>query len=196
MDATLFLANGKSVEGKLIISTENTLGSPVKIYLQGDSKPQKYNLSEVKGYQIRNDFYELKQIKGNWSIGKNMSFMKRLTPKDSRIHLYENTERVSVSNTNRDGSTTNTNRYETQYYMQFPNEEGDGVWAVNSSKLVPNFDEKMSKLVADCPTLATKIAAKEPGYFYAQISLFNEKRAAVLWSIIKEYNDCKYWIRL
>ncbi|HEX6913803.1 MAG TPA: hypothetical protein VF145_01095, partial [Chitinophagaceae bacterium] len=77
------------------------------------------------------------------------------------------------------------------YYMQFPSETGDGVWAVNSSKFVPNFDEKMSKLLEDCPALAKKIAAKENGYFYAQVSVFRERRADVLMTIIKEYNECR-----
>jgi len=99
-------------------------------------------------------------------------------------------ERVDVNNNN-NGNTVTSSRVETQYYMSFPNEDNNAAWALNSSKFVPNFDEKMSKLLADCPALARKIADKEPGYFYAQISLFKEKRAAILWEIIKEYNNCK-----
>jgi hypothetical protein len=96
-----------------------------------------------------------------------------------------------TNTTTSNGVSSSTKNYETQYYMQFPSESGDGVWAVNSSKFVPNFDEKMSKLVEDCPALSKKIADKEPGYFYAQVTVFKEKRADVLWNIISEYNKCK-----
>ena len=191
INAKLYLANGKTVEGKLIIDLHNSFGSPVKLYLPDDKKPQKYDLSDVEGYEIRGEYYELKEIKSGISLGKNRSFMKRLTPAVSRIHLYENTEKNTNTSTDRNGISTSRVSYETQYYMQFPDETGNGVWAVNSTKFVPNFDEKMSRLVQDCPALASKIANKEQGYFYAQVSLFKEKRADVLWNIISEYNKCK-----
>ena len=179
----LFLANGRTIEGKLVINTNNTFGSDVKVFLEGEKKPQHYALSDVEGYEIRGEYFELKEVKGGIAFGRRLSFMKRLTPADSRIHLYENIEETST--TTGTGSNAATRKtYETQYYMQFPSETGDGVWAASSAKFVPNFDEKMSKLVEDCPALAKKIAAKEPGYFYAQVSVFREKRADVLWNII------------
>ncbi len=188
---TLYLTNGRTVEGKLVVNTNNVFGSQVKMFLPGEKKAQQYDLHDVEGYNIRGEYYELKEIKGGISIGKNLSFMKRLTQQDSRIHLYENMEVNNSTNTNRNGTTTTNKTYDIQYYMQFPSETGDGVWAANSSKFVPNFEEKMSKLVADCPSLATKISNKENGYFYAQVSVFREKRAEVLWNIITEYNKCK-----
>ena len=112
--------------------------------------------------------------------------MKRLTGEGSRIHLYEDLQKETTTSNN----VTST-KYETQYYMQFPKEDGDEVWPLNSKKFVPNFDEKMSRIVADCPSLAEKIARKENGYFYAQVSLFKERRAEVLLHIIDEYNQCK-----
>jgi hypothetical protein len=190
ISGTLFLTNGRTVEGKLVVSTGNTLGSPVKVFLPGEKQPQKFSLHEIEGYEIRSQYYELKEVRGGISLGSRYSFMKRLTPKDSRIHLYENMEERTTTTTN-NGVSSSSKNYETQYYMQFPSESGDGVWAVNSSKFVPNFDEKMSKLVEDCPVLSKKIADKEPGYFYAQVTVFKEKRADVLWNIISEYNKCK-----
>ncbi|MCE3282342.1 MAG: hypothetical protein K0Q66_1079 [Chitinophagaceae bacterium] len=191
LSGTLHLTNGRTVEGKLVVNTDNSLGSRVKVFLPGEKKPQHYALQDVEGYDLRGEYYELKEIRGGFSLGANYSFMKQLTPKGSRIHLYENLEKDKSTVTNRDGTTSTRTRYETQYYMQFPAETGDAVWAVNSSKFVPNFDEKMSKLVADCPALASKIANKDAGYFYAQVSLFKEKRADVLWNIISEYNRCR-----
>ncbi len=183
----LYLTNGRTVEGKLVINTDNFLGNPVKVFLPGEKQAQKYALHDVQAYETREEYYVLKEVRGNGlSLGRNYSFMKRLTQQDSRIHLYENMQKVTSTN-----NGTSSSRYETQYYMQFPSETGDAVWAVNSSKFVPNFDEKMSKLVEDCPALAKKIADKESGYFYAQVSLFKEKRADVLWNIITEYNKCR-----
>lgn len=190
MPGKLYLTNGRTVEGKLVVSVNN-FGSAVKIYLDGEKKPQRYELHDIEAYEIRGEYFELKEIKGGFSLGKNMSFMKRLTPPDSRIHLYENTEKNTSTSNNRNGTSTTRTTYDLQYYMQFPGKNGDDVWALNSSKFVPNFDEKMSQLVKDCPTLSAKIAAKEPGYFYAQVTVFREKRADVLLQIINEYNKCK-----
>ncbi|HEY0751010.1 MAG TPA: hypothetical protein VGD26_07635, partial [Chitinophagaceae bacterium] len=131
-------------------------------------------------------YFALKQLKGGLTLSKEFSFMKRLTREGSRIHLYEDIQKETSTSNN--GTST---KYETQYYMQFPNEQGDAVWPLNSNKFVPNFDEKMSRLVADCPTLSERIAKKENGYFYAQVSLFKERRAEVLLNIIDEYNQCK-----
>lgn len=186
MPATLYLADGKTYQGRLVVHTSLYSNSSVKLYQDGDKKPMHFGLMEVKGYQFRNDYYALKEVRGGIRLGKEYSFMKRLTKEDSRIHLYENTEKVTTSNPYGGSYTT----YETQYYLQMPGEQGDAVWPLSSNKFVPNFDEKMSKLVADCPSLAAKIANKEPGYFYAQVSMFKEKRANVLMQIIDEYNNC------
>jgi len=48
----------------------------------------------------------------------------------------------------------------------------------------------MSRLLEDCPQLASKISSKEQGYFYAQFTLFKEKRPNVILNIIEDYNQC------
>lgn len=188
MPATLYLVNGRSYKGKLVVHTNKYSATAVKMYLDGEKKPMNFSIAEVKGYQFRNDYYELKEVRGGIRLGREYSFMKRLTKDGSRIHLYENTTKVTSSNGPNMGSYT---YYDTQYFLQLPNEQGDAVWPLSSSKFVPNFDEKMSKLVADCPSLAAKIANKQDGYFYAQVSVFKEKRANVLMNIIDEYNECR-----
>jgi hypothetical protein len=187
---TLFLTNGKSVDGKLVVQMGNMFGGVIKIYTEGDKNAMQFNVEEVEGYRIRNDYYDLKELKGGVRLGKKLSFMKRLTPARSRIYLYEYIDKVTETN-RVNGSNRTTTRYENDYYMQFPNTEGSAVYPLGGSKFVPNFNEKMSRLVSDCPELAQKIAAKESGYFYAQISLSKEKRADVLLNIIEEYNRCK-----
>jgi hypothetical protein len=189
MTGTLFLTNGKSIDGKLVIQMGNLFSSDVKIYADGEKDAMKFNLGEVEGYRIRNDYYFLKERKGGISLGKQLSFMKRLTPENSRIHLFENMEKVTET-TKVNGNNNTTTHYETEYYMQLPNEQGSNVYPVSGSKFVPNFNEKMSRMVNDCPSLSQKIAEKENGYFYAQVSLFKEKRADVLMNIIEEYNRC------
>jgi hypothetical protein len=188
MPATLYLNNGKTYQGKLVVHTSNYSNSAVKLYEEGDKKPMNFSIMDVKGYQFRNDYYELKEVRGGLRFGKEYSFMKRLTRDDSRIHLYENTEKITTSNGPNSGNYT---RYETEYYLQLPKEEGDAVWPLSSSKFVPNFDEKLSQMVADCPALAQKIRNKAEGYFYAQVSMFKEKRVNVLMQIIDEYNNCR-----
>ena len=189
MTGTLFLRNGKSIDGKLVIQMGNTFGSDVKIFADGEKDAMKFGLGEVEGYRIRGDYYFLKEKKGGIALGRRLSFMKRLTPEASRIHLFEDIEKVSeTSKVN--GQSQTTYRYETEYYMQLTNETTKDVYPLSGSKFVPNFDEKMSRMVSDCTSLAQKIATKESGYFSAQVSLFKEKRADVLMNIIEEYNRC------
>lgn len=186
MEGTLYLDNGKAVDGKLVIHTESFMNTGVRVYQEGEKKPMRFPLSDIRAYSLRQDYYALKEIEGGFPMGKKVSFMKRLTGENSRIHLFEHTEKKTHTGPN----NTTTNSFETQYYLQLPGEKGDGVWALNSSKFVPNFNEKVSRLLADCPSLSEKVASKEPGYFYAQVSLFGERRADVMLHIIKEYNQC------
>ena len=186
MPAIVYLTNGRSYEGKLQVHTNHFSKSAVKLYAEGDKKPMRFNLDHIRGYELRNSYYELKEIKGSVQLLKEYSFMKRLTPENSRLHLYENTRKVARPGGKHTGSHVT---YETEYFLKIPG-EGNTVWSLSSSRFVPNFDEKMSKLVADCPSLSAKISKKEDGYFYAQVSLLNERRATVLLNIIEEYNRC------
>lgn len=187
LPGTLYLTNGHSYKGKLIISDNAHSHSAVKVYEEGDARPMRFSLDEVKGYEFRYDYYELKEIRNGLNIGKDYSFLRRLTKGGSKIHLYEGTEKQT-----RSGSYNRTYAvFEKKYYLQLPNDEPGVVYPLTSSRFVPNFDEKMSKVVSDCPSLATKISTKEQGYFYAQVSLSEEKRLNVLLHIIDEYNECK-----
>ncbi|HEU4469887.1 MAG TPA: hypothetical protein VFR58_02285 [Flavisolibacter sp.] len=186
MQGTVFLSNGKTVDGKIIVNSSNRLSSPVKVYTEGDRKPMQFGLSDVSGYSIRGDYYALKQVRGNLSLGRQQYFMKRISRPESRIHLFEHIEKVNSTNSR----NVTTSRYETQYFLQMPGDASNEVWSLSGSRFVPNFDEKMSKLVADCPSLAARISSKAEGYFYAQVTMFGEKRADVLLRIIDDYNAC------
>jgi hypothetical protein len=187
---TLYLENGRKVDGKLMIDMGFSPRNAVRIIPSGEKESMKFSLSEIDGYETRGTYYALKEIRNSISVGKNYSFMKRLTPANSRIHLYENIEKEVRTRSYRRYNSGTSTTYEADYYMQFPDDRRDAVWALSSSKFTPNFDEKMSKLVADCPALASKIARKEEPYFYRQVSS-TEKRAEVLLTIISEYNNCR-----
>ena len=182
IDGTLFLQNGKSYQGKLIIETENVFSSPVRLFVEDDKKPMQFKLDDVKAYRLRNNLYELKEIREAINLGRRLFFMRRMTPESSRIHLFEFSKKEKVNKT--------SVRHEPEYYVQLPQEENNVVYAANGSTFVPHFEEKVSRLVHDCPQLAKKITEKKPGYFYAQVSLLREKRADVLLRIIEEYNEC------
>jgi hypothetical protein len=183
MEGTLYLKDGKTVDGKLVIETENIFGSKVKLYTNEERKPMQFSLSQVRGYAMNNNAYEVKEIREGLSIGKRQFFMKRLTPENSRIHLYEFSKKETVNKT--------STRHVTEYYAQLPGEEDDLVHSTIGSRFVPHFEQKVSRIVSDCPSLAKKIAEKQNGYFYAQVSLLKEKRVDVLMRIIEEYNQCK-----
>jgi hypothetical protein len=190
IEGTIYLVNGREVDGNLVVKTGNIFGSDVKVYAEGDKMPMHFSLSEIKGYRIRNDYYALKEKKGGISLGKRLSFMKRLTPENSRIHLYEGMEKAIETDKSKGYHSSVTN-YKTEYYLEFPMEEGSAVCLIGSPGFVPNFDVKMSKIVSDCPSLVQKLAASEKGFFYSQVHLVKERRAEVLMNIIQEYNRCR-----
>lgn len=183
IDGTLYLRNGKSITGKLIVQTDNVLGSPVKLFMNGDERPMQFSLSSVRAFTIGAETYELKEIKDGLPLGRQLFFMRRMTPEDGRIRLYEHMQKHTVNKT--------SVRYEPEYYVQLPGEENDLVHASTGSKFVPGFDQKASLLVSDCDELARKIREKKEGYYYHQVSLVKEKRLEVLMKIVTEYNQCE-----
>ncbi len=110
-----------------------------------------FNLDEVGGYRLGTNQYELKEVKGGLRLGKELSFMKRLTPEASRIHLYEYLQKVTD---NKKGYAAIKTQYEAEYYLQLPDQESLAVYHLGGSMFVPKFDETMSRLVSDCPDLA------------------------------------------
>jgi|GEM_PF-1663909 len=200
IQSILYLKNGDSISGYLTIDINNSIGRPIKIYPIDEKKALKFSKRDVMGYKTNRELYVLKTVKNNSiTIGngkslleqlvddKDMYFMKQLTPESSRIHFYESERIEKVKENNQ----TYNGRSVTEYYVQLPHTTGNLVYALDNKLFVPNFEEKMSDLVKDCPELAKKIAAKEKGYFYAQINLLKEKRAAIMMNIIEEYNNCR-----
>lgn len=187
MRGEIFLVNGRSYKGRIVINNTGTVSNTIKLYEDGEKRPMRFSIQDVKGYQLEQDYFALKEIRGGLKLGRTYYFMKRLTPVNSRMHLYENREKRSTSNSR----NLNTVSYETTYYVQLPGDHESFVWPLHGSKFVPAFDEKMSRVVADCPSLSRKITNRMDGYFYAQVTVFSEKRADVMMKIIEEYNACR-----
>src|SRR6476469_5766119 len=100
---TLYLTNGKSYHGKLIINTDAAFSSPVKLIPDGEKDAMKFNFGDVDHYEMRGETYVLKNVRSGLNIGHSYSFMKRLTKADSRIQMFE-VVKVFTS-TDRYGST-------------------------------------------------------------------------------------------
>jgi hypothetical protein len=180
--ATVFMHNGDTMHGALTLNNE-VLVKKIKLKRATDNEETKFHLLEMTSYKIGEDSYELKHRMGG-GVGKADYFMKRLTPATSAIHLYEHKEKYYQ---NKGKSAA----YKTKYFIQFPNEHRNAVWALDGHRLIPHFHQKMSEVVATCPALAEKIKGKEKGYTYQQLDATEKERYEVVMRIINEYNSCR-----
>lgn len=184
LPATIFLHHGDSVQGILNLNNEVMI-KKVKIKSGSSKNAARYHLLEITSYKTAEEHYELKHLMGSSILGKTDYFMKRLTPTGSDIHLYEHKERHSE---HRSGKPV---VYRPKYYVQFPNEHRNAVWALDSERLVPHFHQKMGAVVEVCADLKQKINNKIKGYHYTQFNTSEKDRAEVVMRIINEYNYCQ-----
>lgn len=190
---TVNLKNGEEVNGQITstMSRSYTTNPYIDINETGGKKRRIY-INDVKGINVRNTFYEPKLIDQGWGSSDQVLLVKRLTKDDSRIGLYELYEQTTRTNiNNRYGTTSSQVDDDYSYYISLPGQDPYQAWNVEGKHLTPNFEDKMSEYVKDCPSLAEKIKRKDKGYFYAKVSLIGEKRLETLMNIIQEYNACK-----
>ncbi|MEO7446009.1 MAG: hypothetical protein ABIT96_00005 [Ferruginibacter sp.] len=186
------LKDGSTVSGQITSSLSRSYTSNPYIDInETGGKKRRIFINDIKGMNVRNNYYEPKSIDQGWGSPDQVLLVKRLTKDDSRIQLYELYEQSTRYNNNpRYGSSSQVeDNY--SYYISLPGQDPYQAWNVEGKHLTPNFEDKMSEFVKDCPALADKIKRKEKGYFYAKISLISEKRLETLMNIIQEYNDCK-----
>ncbi len=191
INSTVYLKDGTEMNGQLSTTLDNSFNSTNYIQFSENGKDKKkLNVTDVKAIRVRGNYYEPKLIdQGSWSRDQ-MLFVKRLTKDGSRIHLYELYEQRTRNTNSRYGNSTQVeDQY--SYYVSLPGQDPYQAWNVEGRHLTPNFEDKMSEYVKDCPSLAEKIKRKEKGYFYAKISFVSEKRIETLMNIIDEYNRCK-----
>ena len=195
INGTVYTNDGREIPGQVTLNLENYRSSKLYVsVVKKDAKDaEKINLTDIKAINIRNDYYEPKLIDmGGFGNSDEFRFVKRMTKEGSRIHLYELYEqrtRQTNSRYNNGGNTYTTPEY--SYYIITPaHTRQQAAWNIEGKKLTPNFEDKMSEIVKDCPSLAEKIKRKDKGYFYAQVSLIDSKKIETMLGIIDEYNKC------
>jgi hypothetical protein len=191
INGTIYLNDGKELRGQLTSSLLNHFSSNGSISIKPESgKMQQVYLRDIKGVDVRNNYYEPKLVDMGFGSRDELLFLKRMTKPDSKIGLYELYEqRSNTGYRNGNSYTYYTDEY--SYYISFAGNKDGVAWNLEGKHLTPNFEDKMSEVVKDCPSLAEKIQRKEKGYFYAQVSLISEKRIETMMNIIDEYNRCR-----
>jgi hypothetical protein len=184
--STVYLKDGEVIEGKLHVESNIWGRQSVKVHKQHNDEVVMFDIEDLKGYKSNNSFYDLKEITTGVGKGYHHKFMKRLTPADSRIHLYEHVAKTNLPDKNKPN-----NGYIRDYYVQLPNEKGDIVWSLGSKKFHPHFNRKMAQVVKNCPEVSKKVADKEVGYNYHHNSFQPQNEPQILMNIINDYNNCK-----
>jgi len=183
----VYFKNQEKISGVINISME--YGSAMhpdfkpilEIMPEGKTTWQNLNISDITAYSLGSDYYPVKRLDVDMNGALYLLFVKRLTAENSKIQLYELYQSGKANYT---GDATTT------YFLSFPGYGPLETLNAKSSKLVPNFDLKMSSMVEDCPNLEKKIRKREKGYFLS-LGTFNIKTTpTVLMTIINEYDSC------
>lgn len=180
---TIYMEDGTEKNGEITIAFEtgHSIEDFINLYING--KAEKVYTKNIKGYKIKDKYYVPQYIDLDGNGINYLLFVCRLTNEGSKINLYELYQRNRGSNANGEDVYS--------YYISLPTHSKYEVWNASGKYLIPRFDEKMSKIVADCPALVQKIQKHNKGYFYSQFALSDQKKADVLKKIIDEYNECK-----
>ncbi|HEX7903789.1 MAG TPA: hypothetical protein VF487_07915 [Chitinophagaceae bacterium] len=182
--AVLYLKNGTIVNGNLVVNLNTSLTRPVSIQSQNNKK-FKYTLNEINGFSIEGNYFNLNDIKNDFLESRERVFMKRLTPENSRIVLYEH-----LFNTTNNINYTDKYAHRPLYYIHFVNDKENEVWPLHGKKFTPLFSSKMSLILKDCQELSDKIQNKQEGYFFPEFTGDN-RQLNVMMKIIEEYNKCQ-----
>ena len=192
-DCQVFLIDRTEVNGKLTIQFET--GHDIDKYLKiqtGGNAEKKIFITDIQYYKYKDEYYFPKEIsveayeipyrdKMYLPNVNNLLFVKRLTKEGAKIQFFELFK-------SRNNSPDGIDQYD--YYISFNNENRFVAWSIRGTKFFPNFEEKMSKIVSDCPSLAEKIKQKMDGYALRQIAV-DAKKYEVIRKIVDEYNSCK-----
>lgn len=182
IEGTLYLLNGEEKNGLLTVQFEMGIQVDRFIHVKNGDQEEKYLIDSVKCYKIKSNIYFPKKIIPESDGIERILFVKQLSKENSKIVLYEFYKNQAHTDDGKD------------FYMYFISVPGLArleTWNLGSKNLVPNFDIKMSTIVADCPSLSNKIKTKVKGYFLPQFTLTTQSRIKVLTKIIDEYNNCQ-----
>ncbi|MGG9961558.1 LamG domain-containing protein [Ferruginibacter sp. SUN106] len=186
--ATLFINDSIVLYGKLLLgkkdwSLNNEIG--IHFFENGSKKAKFYKAGEIKGFQMGDSYYEPKFLGAGGAINTPLkkTIVKRLTPADSKMAMYEYLNHTSTKN----GQNYIEYKDVLVYFVQLPNTTNDKIYQFSDNKFVPDFEKKVSNIVADKPVLAEKIKSKDKDYWYAFVT-GQAHQNKVWWNIITEYN--------
>jgi hypothetical protein len=191
INCSIHFLDGKELVGHTTIQLETGRLAERFIYLKTDTAIQKIPIDSIAFYTYNSEFYYPKEIDLDAYIipdkyklflpgQRNLLFVKRLTKGNVKMDLFELYQSKTRSE---DGA----DHY--YYYVSRKSDHRLKAWGVGSDLFFPRFNEKMSKIVSDCPVLSNKIDQKENGYTLNQLSL-DLKKFQVFKTIIEEYNNC------
>ena len=181
--ATIYFDNGTEKTGEITIQFANAANSKrfVTLFHREINQSENINVDSIKCYRIKNDYYVPKKIDLNFDGAYHFLFVKRLTEENSRIHLYELHQAYKSTSTGEDRKL---------YFISLPLFSKYEVWSTYSKHLFPDFANKMSQALSNCPALADKIRSRTTGYFIPNQLFPDVKKMEVYKRIIAEYNSC------
>lgn len=180
----VYLKNGQILQGEISTKNAKDLGKNYQLVLlrKTDKVIQKLLFEDIDQISIKNDFFTLMSLSSDNLLAskeKRFFFVKRVTQSKSKIQLFEflETDKFQQKTTIR-------------YLLNFPGMDAYNTYDAEHSSITPNFNEKVSKLIKDCPVLEEKIKSKKEGYFYGKVSFIENKIRDVWLKIIEEYDSC------
>ena len=182
--ATLYLKNGNILNGKLEIRSFDEFSSVQKItFSEGNTnRYQWFYPKDIEGIYFNGAKYSLELIQAMDLWNKRAyKFLKNITPNQGKMQIFEDeyTQKNSFGNIEK----------VTKMYIKLPNNEG--VFDAQSDRFVPNFNEKVSRYLSDCPSVSSRILNKEKEFSYAFVNQGEVQRKQVWMNIVFEYNQCK-----
>ena len=182
--ATLYLKNGNILNGKLEIRSFDEFSSVQKItFSEGNTnRYQWFYPKDIEGIYFNGANYSLELIQAMDMWNKRAyKFLKNITPNQGKMQIFEDeyTQKNSFGNIEK----------VTKLYIKLPNNEG--VFDAQSDRFVPNFNEKVSRYLSDCPSVSSRILNKEKEFSYAFVNQGEVQRKQVWMNIVFEYNQCK-----
>lgn len=177
-EGKIHMKNGKELTGFLSYSYVNSTKVVIK---QANGEQEKIKRSEINSFEIGDLLFEKISPSGAIVIGGNEEFAIRKTPENSKIKIHENINQGRVGS----GSPAlySTSR---EIIISFPDKKSK---SIKDLSFAP-FHKKVSKLVADCPSLSKKIANKEDGYKVG-FATSVPARLDIFIRLAEEYTNCK-----
>jgi|GEM_PF-2579240 len=182
--ATLYLNTGRILNGKLEIRSFDEFSSVQKITFKENSANtyKWFYPQDIAGIYFNGARYslELVQAMDMWNK-RAYKFLKNITPNDGNLQLFED----EYTQKNAFGDIEKT----TKLYIKLARNKE--VFDAQSDRFVPNFNEKVSRFLSDCPSVSKKILNKEKDFSYAFVNQGEFQRKQVWMNIAFEYNLCK-----